>query len=307
MQVIECKKTHIYFIILGAYIGLLLGLTLCREPLDEASIIVSFLSYSKAFSGSTSAIKGIIANIILFIPAGYFIKSITKKNVVFTVLLGFSVSFSIELIQLITRLGCFDIADLIDNTFGAFLGYFVYKIIPIAVNINIKREIVWIVLAAVIAVFAVIFSTRIIEHREYQERISFAALGDNGNQKNLLILDCEDLISYNNDISLTYQDDGYIRLNGVSDEDTWIILGEVTLEPGTYVFSGLSNVETKTAALLLQCYDESKGDYVDLTPRIGVEPSAEFTLSETTTIKAYAIVYKNYNCDILARPVIYKK
>ena len=44
------------------------------------------------------------------------------------VLLGFSVSLAVETIQLVTRVGIFDVDDLMLNTLGAALGYLVFAV-----------------------------------------------------------------------------------------------------------------------------------------------------------------------------------
>ncbi len=44
------------------------------------------------------------------------------------ILSGFSISLTIEVIQLITKVGCFDVDDMILNTLGAALGYGIYAV-----------------------------------------------------------------------------------------------------------------------------------------------------------------------------------
>jgi glycopeptide antibiotics resistance protein len=69
-------------------------------------------------------VKNLFGNIILFIPLGVFgpllnIK-LFKKTLFLEVII--SLLFCVELIQLITKVGSFDIDDIILNTFGALLG-----------------------------------------------------------------------------------------------------------------------------------------------------------------------------------------
>lgn len=71
-----------------------------------------------------------VSNILLFIPLGYLFPSlfgIKRRGLSRIVWLGLSLSLSIELIQWITRLGRFDIDDLINNTLGAVAGYILYS------------------------------------------------------------------------------------------------------------------------------------------------------------------------------------
>ena len=76
----------------------------------------------------------IFLNIILFIPFGFMFPIIHSKSFrryhlspVFTIFIGFALSFSIEVMQYITGRGLADIDDLINNTLGAVIGYLVYR------------------------------------------------------------------------------------------------------------------------------------------------------------------------------------
>lgn len=76
----------------------------------------------------------IFLNIILFIPFGFMFPIIHSKSFrkyhlspVFTIFIGFALSFFIEVMQYITGRGLADIDDLINNTLGAVIGYLVYK------------------------------------------------------------------------------------------------------------------------------------------------------------------------------------
>ena len=68
-------------------------------------------------------IHGMIQNIALFVPLGLLIRGgWTKMTIKRVVLLGFLCSLSIELVQLVLRLGWFDVDDILFNTLGAYLG-----------------------------------------------------------------------------------------------------------------------------------------------------------------------------------------
>lgn len=64
-------------------------------------------------------------NILGFMPAGFFIPVLWKnrRGFLFTVCVTFEMSFLVEIVQLITRVGTFDVDDLILNTMGGVLGY----------------------------------------------------------------------------------------------------------------------------------------------------------------------------------------
>lgn len=73
-------------------------------------------------------------NILLFIPLGIIVTSIRQHYRWFnTLLLGLAVSCGIEILQLVTSLlslnvRSFDVDDLITNTFGALIGYIIYRV-----------------------------------------------------------------------------------------------------------------------------------------------------------------------------------
>ena len=93
-------------------------------PLKQ--VIIWGLRYYNAFGllAAFRPIVGLYLNVLLFIPIGFFMHSLSIWKVVL-----FSVIFSlnIELIQLITRLGMFETDDLIMNVLGSIIGVKLYK------------------------------------------------------------------------------------------------------------------------------------------------------------------------------------
>lgn len=96
------------------------NLTLFRE-------IKRFFVYRDVV-GYKSLLLNVVGNVLAFMPFGYFMPKLTErgKNIFFTVLLSFELSLCVELLQLIFKIGCFDVDDLLLNTVGGFLGYLVY-------------------------------------------------------------------------------------------------------------------------------------------------------------------------------------
>ena len=78
--------------------------------------------------GSRLVFWNLIGNVIGFMPFGFMLPLISdhfrKWYRVF--LCGFLLSLLVESVQLITGIGIFDVDDMILNTLGALLGYFVY-------------------------------------------------------------------------------------------------------------------------------------------------------------------------------------
>lgn len=75
--------------------------------------------------GMFALITNLFGNVIGFIPYGFILPVITHKcrNGLFIVASGFSLSLLVETVQLIAKVGCFDVDDLILNTLGVLLGY----------------------------------------------------------------------------------------------------------------------------------------------------------------------------------------
>lgn len=73
----------------------------------------------------TFAFKNIAANIVVFIPLGFFISNKNPKNVFKALIICLGVILSIELIQLFFKIGFFDVDDIILNFIGSLLGVFI--------------------------------------------------------------------------------------------------------------------------------------------------------------------------------------
>lgn len=83
-----------------------------------------------------SFIKNIIGNLMLFMPMGFFLPHLLKKTRQFKyyIILICIMVLSVEIIQLFTTLGMFDIDDVIFNVAGAALGFCLSKRIESAVK-----------------------------------------------------------------------------------------------------------------------------------------------------------------------------
>ena len=99
------------------------------RSLEFGSVFISGLLSGNIKTVGWSSLKGVVLNILLFIPFGYLIPMVwpQKKWTWWKImLLGFAASFCIEIIQFITRLGFADVDDLMNNTVGAGIGYLLY-------------------------------------------------------------------------------------------------------------------------------------------------------------------------------------
>jgi glycopeptide antibiotics resistance protein len=77
-------------------------------------------------------------NILAFVPFGYFLPSLSTHRLKFfqVLLLSFALSLSIEMVQLLSKVGSLDVDDLILNTLGGVVGYILFVIVK---NINKKK------------------------------------------------------------------------------------------------------------------------------------------------------------------------
>ena len=93
--------------------------------------------------GMFALFTNIFGNVLGFMPYGFVLSGDKPKNakwLFYLLLSGFSISLTVEVIQLITRAGCFDVDDMILNTLGAALGYeFTQSATKLGENINGKK------------------------------------------------------------------------------------------------------------------------------------------------------------------------
>lgn len=80
--------------------------------------------------GVLAVFSNIFGNVIGFIPYGFILPVIAHKcrSGFFIILSGFSLSLVVEVVQLVTKVGCFDVDDLILNTLGAAIGYGMFAV-----------------------------------------------------------------------------------------------------------------------------------------------------------------------------------
>ena len=78
--------------------------------------------------GTFAVFSNIFGNVIGFLPFGFILPVIFRRmNSGFLICVsGFILSLTVEVIQLVTKVGCFDVDDMILNTLGATLGYVLF-------------------------------------------------------------------------------------------------------------------------------------------------------------------------------------
>ena len=97
--------------------------------------------YNREKIGTLFFLINLVGNVVVFMPFGFLVPVMYReqrkdvvyrghyfRSMLFVLLLGFLFSLVIEFIQLVTKVGCFDVDDLLLNTSGVLLGYIIYYI-----------------------------------------------------------------------------------------------------------------------------------------------------------------------------------
>lgn len=95
-------------------------------PFKEIS---RFFKYSKAL-GTKAVMLNIWGNVAAFVPFGIFLPIFFVRCRKFwrTAMYSFELSLLVEVLQLVTKVGSFDVDDLLLNTVGGILGFLIYKL-----------------------------------------------------------------------------------------------------------------------------------------------------------------------------------
>lgn len=132
------------------YLLLVIRLLIFKYPIGELKAIVDSWEKGVILEGLESAnftlfktikmyiryayklnsFENLVGNVAVFIPFGFFLPKVSRwANHWFMVLAaGFFFSLGIELFQLVSAFGAFDVDDLLLNSLGALLGYLLYRI-----------------------------------------------------------------------------------------------------------------------------------------------------------------------------------
>lgn len=92
------------------------------------SPLISTFSFVKETIAWKTIVINVFGNILMFIPFGFLGIAFPKFNDFKTLIINFlSAIILIESLQYFTRLGVFDIDDIILNTIGVAVGFWIYK------------------------------------------------------------------------------------------------------------------------------------------------------------------------------------
>ena len=116
-----------YLVFFSSYMGRE-GYENYRYNLTFLQEIERFYNYGIRTGNWDLFLLNVCGNIAVFMPIGAFLPKLFKrcKNIFLSTLLSFELSLCIEIVQLVTRVGSFDVDDLFLNTIGGVCGYLLY-------------------------------------------------------------------------------------------------------------------------------------------------------------------------------------
>lgn len=131
----------IYFVFFSDRYGRLEGYSEYRYNLTPFMEIHRYLEYRDYFTWE-NLITNLAGNILVFSPMGILIPIFMKRRVGILYIGGasFLLSFFIETVQLVFKIGVFDVDDLMMNTAGGLIGYLVYRISQTVYRFYLKKK-----------------------------------------------------------------------------------------------------------------------------------------------------------------------
>lgn len=130
-------------ILLGIYLACLIYFMFFSESYGRTAVnrdyhynlvlfreIRRFIQY-RHIVGTTAVLINVAGNVAVFIPLGLALPVLFERIHSFgqVLILSFATSLLAETMQLILRVGCFDVDDLLLNTVGGCIGYVFYRIL----------------------------------------------------------------------------------------------------------------------------------------------------------------------------------
>ena len=99
-----------------------------RYNLELFREIKRFIIYREQL-GSFAVFANLAGNILIFAPYGFFISMASRSRGFFkTLFFSMGLSLCVEIVQLFTRVGSFDVDDILLNTIGGVAGYIIFLI-----------------------------------------------------------------------------------------------------------------------------------------------------------------------------------
>lgn len=107
-----------------------MGRTQMEDNLLTMEPIFSTINFIKGCISWKDIVIIVVGNVVMFIPFGFlgwfFSKLKELKSLLFTFISAITI---VEALQYFTRMGIFEVDDIILNTFGVFLGFLIKKFV----------------------------------------------------------------------------------------------------------------------------------------------------------------------------------
>lgn len=131
----------VYFMFFAEILGRTDVGTTYRYNLIPFKEMKRFLHHARQL-GLMAVLTNIAGNVVAFMPFGFCLPLIAEHRIKFfsCMLYTFGLSLGIELIQLISKVGSFDVDDLMLNTLGGVLGYMLFVIYKKICLVHKKRK-----------------------------------------------------------------------------------------------------------------------------------------------------------------------
>ena len=111
----------VYFLFLAEWYGRTGMAEEYRYNLELFKEIRRFITYREQL-GMFAVFANLFGNILIFVPYGFFISMAAVRRGFFkTLFYSFGLSLCVEVVQLFTRVGSFDVDDILLNTIGGVL------------------------------------------------------------------------------------------------------------------------------------------------------------------------------------------
>lgn len=118
----------IYFLCFSEWYGRVGTTAEYRYNLELFKEIKRFMDYREEL-GLFAVCTNLLGNIFIFVPYGFFVAMASRyRGFGKTFFYSFGLSFCVEIFQLVTRVGSFDVDDILLNTLGGVIGYIVFVI-----------------------------------------------------------------------------------------------------------------------------------------------------------------------------------
>lgn len=118
----------IYFLFVAEWYGRTEVSENYRYNLELFREIKRFITYREQL-GLFAVCANLLGNILIFVPYGFFISMASSSRGFFkTFFCSMGLSLAVEIVQLITRVGSFDVDDILLNTIGGVIGYIIFAI-----------------------------------------------------------------------------------------------------------------------------------------------------------------------------------